>query len=85
MGGHAVSWSAGTASAPTPVSTEGGQVFNQFIASQVWVIDHNFPRLPAVTVYDTEEREISGAVEATTPTRITITFSMPLSGTAVLI
>lgn len=58
--------------------------FTQAVASNVWVIDHPLQFQPNVTAVDSTGEQIEGEVDYTSPTRVTITYAVPVSGKAYL-
>jgi hypothetical protein len=52
--------------------------------STVWVINHDIGRYPVVQAFDTDmpPNEIDGDIEHVTTSQLTITFGVPVAGTA---
>lgn len=71
--------------APGP-PPEGAQTYVhvQSSAAASWVIDHNLPYMPNVSVVDSAGSQVEGSVVYTSGTRVTITFSAALAGKAYL-
>ncbi|MEL6301110.1 MAG: hypothetical protein AAFR07_05675 [Pseudomonadota bacterium] len=59
--------------------------FTQVSATTIWVINHNLNRRPSVTVVDTADETVVGAVVYNSLNTLTITFSVPIAGTAHLV
>lgn len=59
-------------------------VFNQGPAAEVWVINHELHKIPAVIVFDDEENEMEGQVVPLSDDEIEIRFTAEVSGKAVL-
>ena len=59
-------------------------VFNQTEASNIWVIDHNLGKLPAVMVTDSAGSVVEGEIAYNSENRITITFKGGFKGKAIL-
>lgn len=59
--------------------------FTQVSATDTWVINHNMNRRPSVTVYDTANEVVLGSVVYDSLNTLTITFSVPVAGTAHLV
>jgi hypothetical protein len=59
-------------------------VHAQDAATDMWVIDHPLPFVPAVTVVDSAGTQVHGDVRYDSPGRVVITFSSAFAGTAYL-
>lgn len=59
--------------------------FTQASAQAVWTITHNLNSRPSVTVYDTANEIVMGDVVYTSLNQLTITFTVPIAGTAHLV
>lgn len=59
-------------------------VFTEGAPSEVWTIKHELGKFPSVTVIDTAEDAVEGAVVYLGNKELTITFSAPVSGVAYL-
>lgn len=59
--------------------------YSQASAQTVWNITHNLGYRPSVTVYDTESDTVVGKVVHASVNELTITFSVPIAGTAHLV
>ena len=59
-------------------------IWDQQVASDLWVVIHSWPGFPSVTVVDTSGKIMIGDVKYINATRIEITFSVPVSGKAYL-
>lgn len=77
---------AGPDGPPGADGAPGGSafVFTQASPSASWVIDHNQGRKLHVTIFDTGERVVYADVEHGSTDQATITFAVPVSGSAVL-
>lgn len=62
----------------------GSLAYEQQVSSATWVIVHNLGFQPNVTVVDTAGTTIEGSISYDSPSQITLTFSVPFSGTAYL-
>jgi hypothetical protein len=58
-------------------------VHNQTVASDTWIIEHNFGRLPLVTVLDDDNNVIQASVKIELNTA-TVTFDAPTTGQAIV-
>ena len=54
----------------------------QNVLSTVWTVNHNLNFYPNVTVYNSANAMVEGAVNHINPVSLTITFSDPISGKA---
>lgn len=61
-----------------------GYTFEQGIASDVWVIQHNLNKHPSVTIVDSAGNEVIGHVHYDDLNSVTIFFCSPFSGKAYL-
>lgn len=59
-------------------------VYMQGTPSNTWVINHNMQCHPNVTVIDSGNNQVEGAVIYDTLNQVTISFTAPFSGKAVL-
>ena len=59
-------------------------VFSQSLPSATWTIIHNLGKYPAVTVIDSANTVVEGAIVYTDINNIIISFSAPFSGTAII-
>lgn len=71
---------------PVPVSGMGGGNYthNQASAQTVWTIPHSLGRRPAVSILDSEGRVVHADVQHLSDDVVSITFSVPMLGTAEL-
>lgn len=70
-----------------PEGAEGSDanfVWTQGPAAEVWVIEHNLGKIPAVIIFDSEENQIEGQVVPLSDDKIEILFIIEVSGKAVL-
>lgn len=69
---------------PAPVEGEAGSSYRhvQGTASAVWTVNHDLGRFPAVTVTDTDGKEVEGDVVHNSINSLTVTFSAAFSGEA---
>lgn len=63
---------------PTP------QSFSQVSAAATWTITHAFPYRPNVSLFDTSGREIGGQVSFPSSTTVSVQFTAPETGSAIL-
>tara|TARA_R110002126_G_scaffold206843_1_gene353932 strand:- start:191 stop:631 length:441 start_codon:yes stop_codon:yes gene_type:complete len=69
------------------VGTNAGDlnfIHNQGVASASWSITHNLNKFPSITVIDSANRVVVGAVEYININSLTITFTASFSGKAYL-
>ena len=59
-------------------------VHTQGTASATWTIAHNLGRFPCVSLLDSVKQEIEGQVDHVDVNNLTVSFSGPVSGTALL-
>lgn len=59
-------------------------VWNQAVVSDEWEIQHDLGYLPNVTIFDSADTEVEGDVIHVDINNLTVTFSAPFSGYAVL-
>lgn len=70
---------------PPGANGSGSSYFHtQGVPSNVWTIPHNLGFYPNVSAFDTQGDEIEGTQAYAGVNTVTITFSVPISGTAVL-
>jgi hypothetical protein len=51
----------------------------------VWTIDHNLNRTVGMIVYDTTNTEVEGIATLVNNNQMTITFVVPMAGTALIL
>lgn len=75
---------AGVAQGPPgpPGAAQSTYVHSQPVAAMVWTIDHGLGFWPDVIVFDASGSEVKGAAANPTTSRTTLTFSVPIAGTA---
>ena len=59
-------------------------IHNQSSASSSWTINHNLDKYPSVTVVDSGDNKVIGAVEYTSRNTVVISFCATFSGKAYL-
>lgn len=59
-------------------------VFDQQVASAVWVVVHNMGKFPSVTIVDTANDQVEGEVRFNSNNQLTITFTAAVAGKAYL-
>lgn len=59
-------------------------IYEQAIASDIWNITHNLKKYPAVTIIDSAENEVMGAIQYINENQLTISFNAAFSGKAYL-
>jgi hypothetical protein len=64
------------------VGSDKNFVFTQIAASNVWVVDHNLGKFPAVTVVDSANTEVIGEIEHINQNQTRISFSASFGGKA---
>jgi hypothetical protein len=64
--------------------TQNTFVFDQQVASSVWVVVHNMGKFPSVSIVDTANDQVEGEVKYNTNNQLTITFTAPFAGKAYL-
>jgi len=57
-------------------------VYEQALASDTWVVNHNFGKYPSVETVDSVKNEMEGEVVHTDNNTLTIYFNEPVSGWA---
>lgn len=55
---------------------------DQMVSSNVWLVNHNLSKNPAVSIVDTGGNEVEGDVLYVNSNSLTLTFSAPFSGKA---
>ena len=58
--------------------------FIQGISTDFWEVQHDLGKLPSVIVHDSSGNEVMGSVDYVDNNNLTITFSAPFKGTAIL-
>lgn len=58
--------------------------YTQSTPSDNWIITHNLNKRPSITVLTSAGDEVEGSVTVNSLNQVTITFSAPFSGTAIL-
>lgn len=72
---------------PVNIATVTGDknfVFNQETPALTWTVAHNMGKLPSVTVQDSANSMVLGSINYIDVNNLSITFSAPISGRAVL-
>ena len=64
--------------------TQNNFVFDQQVASSVWVVVHNMGKFPSVSIVDTANDQVEGEVRYNSNNQLTITFTAPVAGKAYL-
>lgn len=59
-------------------------VFIQIAAANVWTVNHNLNKYPSVTIVDSAGAVVIGDVHYTDTNSLTVTFSAPFGGQAIL-
>ena len=59
-------------------------VWEQDTSTSIWVIPHTLNKKPSVQVFDTAGSEVVGHIKYDSDTQITLTFSAPFKGKAIL-
>lgn len=59
-------------------------IFTQYVASNLWIVEHNLNKRPSVTVVDTGENVIIGDIKYLDNNSLQIIFTYPFSGYAYL-
>lgn len=59
-------------------------VFDQQVASSVWVVVHNMGKFPSVSIVDTANDQVEGEVRYNSNNQLTITFTAAVAGKAYL-
>lgn len=62
----------------------GAYTHHQYVASEVWEIEHPLNYTPNVMVIDSAGTAVFGDVVVASPSHIQVTFSIPFSGSAQL-
>jgi hypothetical protein len=57
-------------------------VFDQQVASAVWVVVHNMGKFPSVSIVDTANDQVEAEVKYNSNNQLTITFTAPIAGKA---
>ena len=70
--------------APSTAGNDANYEHSQVLAATTWVIVHNLGKRPSVSVMDTSGDEVHGDVSYDTVNQVTLSFSAPFSGTAIL-
>lgn len=66
------------------IITDKNFVFNQNVASNEWIINHNLNKFPSVSVVDSGNNIVIGEVIYIDENNLQIVFSSPFSGSAYL-
>lgn len=66
------------------LETDKNFVYDQGVASQVWTINHNLDKYPAVVAVDTAQSVVVGQIDYIDVNNLTITFNASFSGEAYL-
>lgn len=60
------------------------ETFTQSVPASTWTVQHGLSKFPSVTVYDSANDVVIGDIRYNSNDQLTITFSAPFSGSAVL-
>ena len=64
------------------VNEDKNFVFTQIAASNVWIVDHNLGKFPAVTIVDSAGTQVIGEIEHINQNQTRISFSASFGGKA---
>ena len=64
--------------------SDANYVHNQDVSSAVWVINHNLSRYPTVNVFDSAHTQMEGEIKFLNINQVQLTFSVGVTGTAIL-
>jgi hypothetical protein len=67
-----------------PGPTNPGFTFDQNSANAVWVVNHAMNKKPTIVTVDGTGRSIRGSVNYPSDSQVVISFSVPVSGQAIL-